>query len=86
MKNLLVVTPEPVDLGAGPHTSHTFVGCVPHIDDKGTLHIRRDPDRYPQQRGNVGAFADGKWDALLTEAQVIADDIQATVTPESGAA
>lgn len=60
--NTTVITPEPLDFGAGPQTSHVFIGCAHHVDGVGTLHIIR---KSSGERGNVAALAPGMWHAAL---------------------
>ena len=63
----IVFTADPLDFGVGAHSDVTFVQCSWHIDDVGTLHIKRE-----NGRGNCAAFARGSWSAVADAGRVAA--------------
>ncbi len=58
--NTTVITVDAADYGVGTSDRVTFVDCTWHIDDQGTLHIKRE-----NQRGNCAAFAAGTWVSVV---------------------
>lgn len=55
-----VITVEELDYGVGKNDRVKFVDCSWHVDNIGTLHIKRESGR-----GNCGAFASGTWWAVV---------------------
>ena len=69
MRNIstTVYLTEPTDFGAGKHRTITFDQCGWHVDDNGTLYLRR-----LDGRGNVAAFAREAWDVVIDDRGQIA--------------
>ncbi len=65
--NTIVITADPLDVGAGSSDRLTFADCGWHVDEAGTLHIKR-----ANERGNRAAFGAGHWRAVMQDNAIVA--------------